>query len=60
MKKVLWTTLFWILVVTGFAGFLRFFDKGEVSSFISEYILADSSYQTTDCSESTDSENALS
>ncbi len=39
MKKVLWTTLFWLLVVVGFAGYVRFFDQGEVKDVMNSYVL---------------------
>ncbi len=42
MKQVLWTSLFWILVIIGFAGVIRFVDTGEITNikdFINEYII---------------------
>lgn len=39
MKSILWTSLFWILVVLFFAGFLKWGDNGKITNFMNSYIL---------------------
>ena len=39
MKNILWTSLFWILVVLFFAGFLKWGDDGKVANFMESHIL---------------------
>jgi len=42
MKNILWTSLFWILVVLFFAGFLKWGDDGKMTNFMNSYILNNS------------------
>lgn len=39
MKNILWTSLFWILVVLFFVGFLKRWDDGKTATFLNSYIL---------------------
>lgn len=39
MKNILWTSLFWILVVLFFVGFLKRWDDGKTANFLNSYIL---------------------
>lgn len=39
MRKIVWTTVFWLIVLAAFIGYMKWVDNGQVSQYVADHFL---------------------